>query len=112
VHHQARGIYHVAGRERISKYQFAQSLAHVFDYPADCLEVSTLAAHPLLAQRPHDMSLSVSKVSRELNRMMPDVNEGLRRLKRLGEQGWRRQLAKAVQVMVGHVDANARYRDV
>lgn len=91
----ARGVYHLAGRERISKHAFALALAKVFGLSAACVEASALARHPRYARRPLDMSLSCAKATEVLG-PMPGLRDGLHRLKRLGAGDWRVRLAQAV----------------
>ncbi len=77
----ATGIYHAAGAERLSKYQFAIRLAQAFDLPADGIEAVSVADSELAAPRPHDMSLATEKIAQFLGHAMPDVAESLNSLR-------------------------------
>lgn len=71
------GIYHCCGRLRVSKYDFARSLAHRLNLPVEAVEPGRLADARLLAPRPADMSLSTSKIESALGRRQPDLTESL-----------------------------------
>ena len=75
------GIYHVGGRERCSKYEFGMALARTFALDPGNLTPGVLADVPLRAPRPKDISLDVSKITRDLGRPMPTLAEGLRRFR-------------------------------
>ena len=92
----ANGIYHVAGGERISKYDFAIELASIFNYPTDRIHGVSIQEISLRARRPYDMSLKTDKAARLLGRPMPLVSEGLVRLKELELQGWRQLMYKSI----------------
>lgn len=83
----AVGIFHVAGREACTKYEFGRRLATEFGLDAGLIHPVTLASVKLRAPRPLDTSLSVAKVTSLLGREMPDVSDGLRLFRRLRENG-------------------------
>jgi dTDP-4-dehydrorhamnose reductase len=82
-----QGLYHVAGSERVSKYEFARRIARVFALNELLVTPSTLASAKLRAPRPADTSLSTSKVAQALSRTMPNLHEGLQRFRELRECG-------------------------
>ncbi len=84
----ASGLYHIAGRERLSKYDFARRVAEVFGIPNPRIQPISVEDVSLRAVRPKDMSLRTDTVARFLGRQMPMVSEGLARLRRLEETGW------------------------
>ncbi len=96
----ASGLYHVAGQERISKYDFAKRIAEVFDILDPQIQPISVEEMSLGAVRPKDMSLRTDKVARFLGRQMPMVSEGLARLRWLGETGWDNAVAA---VLAAHV---------
>ncbi len=100
----ATGIYHIAGAERLSKIEFAQVLAEVFQIDRPRLVPTHLAAVGLPARRPRDMSLATERAVHLLGRTMPGVRAGLTRLRALGEEGWPATVAAAVRA-VGVADA-------
>lgn len=81
------GVYHVAGGEACSKYEFALSVANIFRLDRTLVYPSTLQAAELRAARPKDTSLNTSKVSTALGRPMPSVAMGLQRFRSLCENG-------------------------
>ncbi|MBI3954325.1 MAG: SDR family oxidoreductase [Chloroflexi bacterium] len=91
------GVFHVAGGERLSKYEFGLKLAETFGYPSGRIRPSSVDEFPFKAQRPKDMSLRTDAVTRLLGRQMPLVSEGLARLRRLGEAGWPTAVGAALQ---------------
>jgi dTDP-4-dehydrorhamnose reductase len=86
------GIYHVAGSERISKYDFATRVAKTFSLATDCVVPTSLVEARLVAPRPVDSSLNTEKVRIALGRPMPDVDQGLRQFRLLHESGYQNQL--------------------
>jgi dTDP-4-dehydrorhamnose reductase len=97
VAHQAKGIFHVAGGERLSKYSFALQIAEQFGYQTDRIRAISVEDFPFQARRPKDMSLSSGKVESCLQVRMPSVAEGLERLRHLRERGWQQTLEQALQ---------------
>jgi len=53
-----RGIWNIAGEERISKFEFGVQLAKTFGLPLALIEHANICASELSARRPRDMSLS------------------------------------------------------
>ena len=94
---QAHGLYHVAGNERLSKYDFAIRLAGIFGFGHPPIRPASVEEAPLRARRPKDMSLRTDKIARLLQRRMPMVGEGLARLQWLGKTGWPEAVVAAVQ---------------
>lgn len=96
VDRDATGIYHVAGSDRLSKLEFAQLVAEVFEIDDLRVVPTMLERSGLTAPRPKDMSLSTERVARELGRRMPAARDGLRRLRALEIRGWPAAMAEAV----------------
>jgi len=86
------GIYHVVSSERISKYEFAQRVAAIFNLGADRVAPMSIRTANLRAPRPADPSLNTDKICAALGRAMPDIDTGLRRFRELHESGYRNQL--------------------
>ena len=97
VQHGAAGVVHVAGAERISKYDFALKLAETFGHPKDRIHDMSVGDFTFKAPRPQDMSLSSETAARYLGVRMPDVKEGLERLRSLGTDGHRVALEQALR---------------
>lgn len=83
-----RGTYHVGANERCSKFAFAKILCKVFDRDIALVQVENSDGVGFKALRPKDTSLDVNKVTQVLCRQMPGVTDGLRRFRRLLEDGY------------------------
>jgi len=77
------GIYHVAGSERISKYDFARRVAKTFGFDPAQVTPCQVKDVNLKAPRPRDISLNTEKIRIALGRSMPDVDSGLSRFRDL-----------------------------
>jgi dTDP-4-dehydrorhamnose reductase len=92
------GVYHVAGAERCNKYELALAIARLWGFDEGLIHSLSFTAAPwLVARRPPDTSLDVSKITRALGVSMPDVRTGLRRWKSLHDDGFADQLRKCLQ---------------
>jgi len=94
VEMNASGVYHTAGSERVSRYDFAMKTAETFEL--DKLLVMPVKMKDLkvwLAKRPRDSSLSVDKIRRELEVSPLDLNEALKRMKQEKSNSWKNLLS-------------------
>ena len=82
-----RGIVHVAGDERISKYEFGLRVARRFRLDSSLVTPIALGDQPRLAPRPRDMSLSNAYARRLLDRPLGGVEAHLARLHEQEEAG-------------------------
>jgi len=88
-----KGIYHVAGSQPCSKYEFALQLAGVFDFDKELIKpIASVDSNALKTIRPRNTSLQTNKVSDVLCRKMPDVKSGLDQFKTLRDSGYFRRL--------------------
>ncbi|MCG2728030.1 MAG: sugar nucleotide-binding protein [Candidatus Methanoperedenaceae archaeon] len=87
-----KGLYHVAGSEPCSKYDFALRLAEIFGFQNALVRLASIEDSLLKAPRPKNTSLKTEKVSQELGRMMPDLNSGIRHFNRLLVSGFAARL--------------------
>jgi dTDP-4-dehydrorhamnose reductase len=79
-----RGIFHVAGSQACSKYDFARWVAGEFGFDPGLVRRARAAdTRELIAPRPADTSLCTDKVSGALGMAMPGAIEGIRRFKEL-----------------------------
>jgi len=76
----AKGIFHVVGDERISKYEFGLKVAHQFGLDSGLIKVGRLADKPGLVKRPLDMSLSNKKVCSAIEETLGGVDDDLQTL--------------------------------
>ncbi|AYV57208.1 SDR family oxidoreductase [Leptospira kmetyi] len=72
-----KGIYHIVGCERISKYQFAVKIAEIFKLPLNLINPVSYKNAGLIAGRPMDMSLSVEKIEKALSKKMPTIEQSV-----------------------------------
>ena len=84
---QAAGLYHVAGSEPISRYDFARAVAQIFGLDRGEIVRIKTKDFPQRAKRPLNVSLNVSRVHREFGVQLGDVASSLRRLKERLQQG-------------------------
>jgi dTDP-4-dehydrorhamnose reductase len=89
---QLSGVYHVAGSQACSKHDFALHLADVFGLNQELIRRASVDRSALQARRPKNTSLQTAKISRALNRPMPDIQSGLQRFKMLRDSGYVSQL--------------------
>jgi dTDP-4-dehydrorhamnose reductase len=92
----AEGLYHVAGSECITKYAFGVRLAEVFGLPRELIVPSGARESKPAARRGAMLCLDSGKASKQLEKPMPAVSDGLARLKRLRAEGWVEKLQSLV----------------
>lgn len=86
------GLYHVAGSERISKFEFARRVAAVFGFDPARIVPCQVRDMNLRAPRPLDVSLNTGKIGVAAGRSMPGVDSGLREFRELRGRGYPQQL--------------------
>lgn len=64
-----RGLYHLAGVDVISRYDFARALARGFGLPADLISPAKTSELGQLARRPLQAGMHVDKATRHLDRV-------------------------------------------
>lgn len=79
------GIFHIAGDERINRFEFAKNIAQVFEL--DETLINPIKSSQLIrkAKRPLDSSLSVKKAKNSLDIKLLNTIEGLREMKKVME---------------------------
>ena len=81
---ELKGVYHVAGSQVCSKYEFAVQLAATFGLNRELIQPAIAAdSKELIAMRPGNTSLRTDKITAALGRGMPDIEAGLTRFKAL-----------------------------
>jgi dTDP-4-dehydrorhamnose reductase len=75
------GLYHVCGRESISRYDFALRAANAFGLDATLIDRSKLSGLNQVAPRPSVTVFITLKAVTELGLKMMDVREGLMLMK-------------------------------
>ncbi len=82
VYAGATGIFHIVGASCVSRYGFAQELAHAFSLPADhIVPVQSKELHQQ-AKRPTHVSLDTSKAERLFGVRLPDYRMGAMSMQR------------------------------
>ncbi|GJQ56093.1 MAG: NAD(P)-dependent oxidoreductase [Rhodocyclaceae bacterium] len=92
----AVGLYHLAGDERISKYDFGIRLARAFGLPETLIRRGSVAEAGLQANRPRDMSLDSGRARALLGAGTDGLDEHFQVLRRQEEAGRREELFQAV----------------
>jgi dTDP-4-dehydrorhamnose reductase len=77
VERGSTGIFHVASRDALSKFDFGLAVAETFGLDASLLRPSASAAAGLSTSRSRDLSLSTEKLSSLLGQAMPTQAEGI-----------------------------------
>lgn len=76
-----QGIYHVSGRECVSRYRFALELADVFGFDKSLISKIRTSDLQQKAPRPLVSSFNLNKLKTEVGLELSDVREGLRKFK-------------------------------
>ncbi|MEM2929123.1 MAG: dTDP-4-dehydrorhamnose reductase [Nitrososphaerota archaeon] len=75
------GIYHLAGAERVSRYEFALKLAEIFNLNKNLIIKAKMDEMDWIAKRPKDTSLDTSKANNVFKVKPINLNEALNNLK-------------------------------
>ena len=92
VHAKARGIVHVSGDDRASKYHFGLRVAEHFGLDAGLIRPGLLTDQPSLVRRPSDMSLSNARARELLGRGLGGIDAHLTRLHQQEQLGLAQEL--------------------
>ena len=76
-----RGVFHLAGGTRVSRYEFALQIANTFRLDEDLITPSSMDEMKWIASRPKDSSLDTSKASRYLKEKPYVLDKALEILK-------------------------------
>jgi len=82
------GIIHIAGSEICSKLDFAYMIAEVFDLNDSLIKPVVADEIKLKAKRGKKLSLNVSRAEEIFNLRLPNIKEGLGKMKRIHEEGY------------------------
>jgi dTDP-4-dehydrorhamnose reductase len=77
IERNSQGVLHVAGSERITRFDFARRIAREFDLDERLLSPVKMTDLNWIARRPRDSSLSVGKAEKELGVELFGVDRGL-----------------------------------
>lgn len=86
-----RGLFHIAGPERVSRYEFACAAARAFHLPAGLIQAVATAELGQAARRPLQAGLRVERVQGVLSTPLLGYREGLAHMASAREEadGWR-----------------------
>lgn len=70
----SRGVFHISGDERLSKYEFGLRIAKTFHLDASLIKPTLLADRRDLIARPLDLSISNKKMRDMLSPELPDLS--------------------------------------
>jgi dTDP-4-dehydrorhamnose reductase len=71
------GLYHVAGADCVSKFEFGVRLARTFGFDQDLIQPATSKQINWRAKRPRNTCLDASRLAQILGIELPDLEEGL-----------------------------------
>ena len=80
------GILHVSGSESCTKYEFAKTVANVFDLDKNLIFPISVDDIHLKAKRGKNISLDTKKAQSLLDTKLFNVADGLKEMKRLKEE--------------------------
>lgn len=80
IEYNADGIYHVAGAEAVSRYEFAIRIAEVFGFDPELISKVKSSDLPQLAQRPLHTTFVVDKAKRTFMYNPMNITQGLKLL--------------------------------
>ena len=75
------GVFHVAGRSCLSRFDFAVKAANIFDYSPDLIQKVSSSDFKQVAKRPTNSCLSIEKAERMLKMRFMSVEDGLAEMK-------------------------------
>ena len=81
VERRLMGIYHLAGRTALSRFDFAKTLAAEFSLNTKLIKPATSREISWTARRPHNSSLNVTKATRVLESKPFKIHEALTKLR-------------------------------
>jgi len=80
---------HVAGPELLSRYEFAKRLAQIFRLPETSIRSTSFDGTPQAAFTPKRLGLDTTKTARILKTPISGIDDGLRAMVALAEEGYR-----------------------
>ena len=96
VEKRMEGLYHAGALGAVSKYDFARQLADVYGFDATLIRPGKLADAKLGAPRPLNTSLLSKKLETEFGQSLPSIEDGLKRFRDQGTNGWAQDLKKHI----------------
>jgi dTDP-4-dehydrorhamnose reductase len=82
------GLYHVVGSEALSKYEFGRRIAYQFRFDEGLIRPISVEESTLIAQRSHNLRLSIHKLSTDLGMEIPNVSTGIEQFYAQARRGY------------------------
>jgi dTDP-4-dehydrorhamnose reductase len=76
----ANGIYHMVGSSCVSRFDFAKTVAKVFNFNENLIKPASIVSAKLKAKRPVNTCLNNSKAVKTFNIKFSSINEGIKRV--------------------------------
>ena len=80
IEKDASGLYHVAGPEQLTKYQFGLKLSRAFGYSTDLIKKANITERKDLCVRPRHMGLNTDKLQATIKTTLPPLDIDLQSL--------------------------------
>jgi dTDP-4-dehydrorhamnose reductase len=77
IENDLTGVYHIAGKSRLSRFEFTLRLAEKMGFSRDLISRLKTSDLKQVARRPVDSSLDVSRVERDLKISLPTIEKAL-----------------------------------
>lgn len=90
------GVYHLAGSDCMSKYDFGKMIAAEFGFSSELIQPISVEEAGLKAVRPKNLCLRSERFATALNTVLPTVQEGLQLMRNSMEAGFRERLQALV----------------
>ncbi len=74
---EVKGVFHVGGADRLSRYEMGQIMCHLFNLPMELIRGIPSSAGKQIAPRPLDTSLNSTRIKEALHVELPTFKEGL-----------------------------------
>jgi dTDP-4-dehydrorhamnose reductase len=81
IEYPGNGVFHIAGRSCVSRYEFSLKIAEIFGFSQDLVQPIESSEFKQVAYRPKNSCLSVERAERELGMRFVSVEEGIRSMK-------------------------------
>jgi dTDP-4-dehydrorhamnose reductase len=83
-----KGLYHLAGPQAMSKYQFGVEIARKFNLREAGISPKSINTSSLNARRSNNLCLSINKISTDLGEALPEFSTGLNEFYLQYQQGY------------------------
>jgi len=88
------GVFHIAGRDCMTKYEFGCEIAHIFDQDAGILTAVSVDDVSLTAPRSKKLCLRIERIQAAISARMPSIRSGLERMDAMEKSGYRTRLRR------------------